>query len=527
MRTVGTFALVLAAACSVAPEEELQRPEPLAALPPPSAVETERFRDAEACGQCHLVKDDTPVLHDATGANVSPVLLWRSSLMALAARDPFYLAVFAEEIARAPDRKAEIDATCTRCHAPAGSEQRAAMGAHLSFEELVAGTSPAAILGRGGVTCTLCHQISASSVGDAAFTGKFGVGYGRQLFGPYANPVVMPMELIVNFTPTYGAHVQQSALCATCHTVIIPTPSGEVVEQATFLEWRSSSFSPGQPCQACHVASVDHDGVAISTPVASFPASLGARQPVGRHDFVGGNSYVLRLIADAVEWSGADIDKAEILASADRNDAHLATAGRVSIRELRREGQDLVAVVSVENLTGHKLPTGYPSRRVWLHVKVTAGGQTVFESGAPGTLPVQQPHHDVVTSPDEVQIYEPNLVDLNGHGTHRALDARRYSKDNRLLPKGFNPQGVDRVRTEVLGTSGDTTFVAGMDDVTYRIAAPAGASVEVALLYQSLRPEIIEAIEASRTPAGSRFVDLARARPMTPVTIARTAGTAP
>ncbi|HEY5946638.1 MAG TPA: hypothetical protein VIV40_14145, partial [Kofleriaceae bacterium] len=94
--------LCVTAACSVS-NPEAQRPEPLAALPPPAHVETERFRDAEACGQCHLVADDTAVLHDATGANVSPVLLWRSSLMGLAARDPFYLAVFAEELSRAPD----------------------------------------------------------------------------------------------------------------------------------------------------------------------------------------------------------------------------------------------------------------------------------------------------------------------------------------------------------------------------------------------------------------------------------------
>ena len=43
----------------------------------------------------------------------------------------------------------------------------------------------------------------------------------------------------------------------------------------------------------------------------------------------------------------------------------------------------LDADVVVRNLTGHKLPTGYPSRRVWLHVTVRdAAGAVVFESGA-------------------------------------------------------------------------------------------------------------------------------------------------
>ena len=109
------------AACSVS-DPTPARPPPLAPLPPPAHVETDRFRDAEACGQCHLVDDTTQVLHDATGANDAPVLLWRSSLMALAARDPYYLAVFAEELARTTN-KASVNATCTRCHGPAGSEE--------------------------------------------------------------------------------------------------------------------------------------------------------------------------------------------------------------------------------------------------------------------------------------------------------------------------------------------------------------------------------------------------------------------
>ena len=39
--------------------------------------------------------------------------------------------------------------------------------------------------------------------------------------------------------------------------------------------------------------------------------------------------------------------------------------------------------VDIGNVTGHKLPTGYPSRRVWLHVTVrNERGDAVFESGA-------------------------------------------------------------------------------------------------------------------------------------------------
>jgi nitrate/TMAO reductase-like tetraheme cytochrome c subunit len=505
--------VVVVAACSVS-DPPPSRPPPLAPLPPPAHVETDRFRDAEACGQCHLVDDTTAVLHDATGANVAPVLLWRSSLMALAARDPYYLSVFAEELARTTNA-AQVNATCTRCHGPAGAEESTNT---LTFDDLTAGSGSAAILARGGVTCTLCHQIDAANLGDdSSFTGKFVVNYGRKIYGRYADPMTNPMMLIVNYTPTQGDHIESSALCATCHTVKI----GAVQEQATFLEWRSSQYAPNQPCQSCHVPTVDDANHAISTPIASFPSGLGARTPFGKHVFVGGNSYVLSLIADAIDWSGANIPATEVTASAARDDAHLQTAAKLSITDAHREGDTLVVTVRVENLTGHKLPTGYPSRRMWLHV--TAGS---FESGAEPLAP--QPHRDVIDAPDQAQIWEAILVDSAGNPTHRSLGAAGYSKDDRILPLGYAPSVADAPRTRPVGTDDDASFVPGRDDVTYRIAgAPAGAQITVELLFESIRPDIVDAVDASATPAATRFVDLARARPVTPVVLATTAMAAP
>jgi len=73
-----------------------------------------------------------------------------------------------------------------------------------------------------------------------------------------------------------------------------------------------------------------------------------------------------------------------------------------------------------------------------------------------------------------------------------------------------------------VGTDDDLDFVPGRDTVTYRLGAlPAGAVVHVELLYQSLSPAIVDAIDRARTPAGTRFVDLARTVPLTPVAIAR------
>jgi len=507
------------------------RPDPLAPLPAPASVDTDRFRDANACAQCHLVPDGSSALHDAAGRNVSPVLLWRSTMMAMAARDPYYLAVFAEERSRDPDRAVEIDTLCTRCHAPAGSEELADRSGHLGFDDLVAGTDDAAVLGREGVTCTLCHQIDSAGLGEErGFSGGFTVGYRRVVYGRYLDPMTAPMQLIVNFTPAPGSQIAEAALCSTCHTVIVPGEAGEVVEQATFLEWRSSTFATtGRTCQTCHVPTTDADGASITVlAVAGTPSNLGPRTPFGRHTFVGGNSYVLRLLSDAPEWSGAGLAASELLASADRDDAHLGEAARLSIPVRDPVGFS----VRVTNLTGHKLPTGYPSRRLWLHVRVDVDGATVFESGAVDgdgaivgatgqPLPEDQPHRDTVTTTDEVQVWEAKLIDRQGAITHRALDARRYGKDDRILPEGFAPTGSDRTRTLPSGAEADANFVAGSDDVRFEPPGglPAGATIHVELCYQALSPGIVDAVDHGNTPAGSRFVDLARARPLTPVVI--------
>ena len=197
------------------------------------------------------------------------------------------------------------------------------------------------------------------------------------------------------------------------------------------------------------------------------------------------------------------------------------TAAKLTITDAHREADTLVVTVRVDNLTGHKLPTGYPSRRMWLHV--TAGS---FESGGEPLAP--QPHRDVIDAPDQAQIWEAILVDVNGQPTHRALDAVRYSKDDRIQPLGFAPSIQDAPRTRSIGADGDATFVPGSDQVTYRIAgAPAGTTVAVELLFEAIRPEIVDAVDASATPAATRFVDLAHQRPVTPVAIARASMTAP
>ena len=527
-------ASVAAGACGEAPP-----PAPLAALPPPAAVDTERFADAARCGQCHTASDTA--LRDAAGRDVSPVARWRPSMMALAARDPLYLAVWSADRAEAAD-PAAVDAICTRCHAPAGSEEADAAGERLGFDDVVAGTHPAAVLAREGVTCTACHQIAAAGLGEeSSLSGGFRIGYDRTLYGPIAAPVTGPMSMFVRYTPAYGAHVVDSALCGSCHVVLVSQPGGgELVEQATYLEWRSSSLTsnPATTCQGCHVPTADEDGAAIVTRIAKFPDTLSPRSRLGRHDLLGGNAWMLRRLATALPWLGADLDASELEAAADRTEVFLRRAATVGIARAERVGGGLELDVVVENQTGHKLPTGYPTRRVWIELVVRAGDAVVFHSGgfdARGALLAAPPadgvhaHRDRITSADDVQIYEAVFVDGDGRPTSRALSARNIVKDNRVLPSGWAPAPADALRVAVIGVSQDPSFAAGRDTVTYAIAgAPAGElTVEVRLWYATIAPAVLDELAAIATPAGARLAVVAGDGAVPPVRLADATATVP
>ena len=73
--------------------------ESLAALPAHEHATSTRFATHDVCAQCHSA-GELAELRDEKGRDVSPVGTWKASAMALAARDPYYLAVVAEDCPR-------------------------------------------------------------------------------------------------------------------------------------------------------------------------------------------------------------------------------------------------------------------------------------------------------------------------------------------------------------------------------------------------------------------------------------------
>jgi hypothetical protein len=519
-------------------------------LPAQAPATTTHFTTSDACAQCHLAAEGTAV-RDAKGRDVSPVGTWKASAMALASRDPYYLATFADELAFRPNLVKTVEQTCTRCHAPEASVELEVSGTAPTFAMLtVADPSNEAHLAGEGVACTLCHQITDENLGTfSSFTGAFTVGALRQIFGPYVDPATDPMRTLVNFTPTYAVHVQKSALCATCHTVITkPRDSKGNVgpdfpEQVPYLEWLASSFSnegtPGDKaatCQDCHMPAIDVDGAELSVVIARKPDGLSPRKPFFRHTFAGANVQLSRFAATDPTWIGLPLTKDDHDAQARSIEATLKAAATVEIAGTTRTGEGIELQVKVSNLSGHKFPTGYPSRRAFLHVKVgdafesgrtDAYGRLVGRDGAVIEPATFAPHLDVVDKDDAVQIYESVPVDVTGKIAHRPLDAHHYAKDNRLVPIGFNRKNSYSAYTAPVGTDSDPDW-GSTDIVKYRVAkAPAGAPITVELLFQTVRPTDLEALASRPTNVARKLFDLATAAPPVPVVVATAAAAAP
>jgi hypothetical protein len=247
------------------------------------------------------------------------------------------------------------------------------------------------------------------------------------------------------------------------------------------------------------------------------------RKGLARHTFVGGNFFMLRLLNRYRGELGVAALPHELEAAASRTVQNLQVAtAAVSIERAEISDGRLNVDVAVRNLTGHKLPTAYPSRRAWLHLTVRdRSGRRVFESGAiePSGLiqgndndadPLRfEPHYTEIRQGDHVQIYESMMVDSARAVTTGLLRGVRYIKDNRLLPRGFNKAtaGAD---IAVLGAAiQDADFTESGDRTHYAVpVTPADGpfQVDVELRFQVISFRWAQNLKLYDSAETGRFV---------------------
>ncbi|HEY3625274.1 MAG TPA: hypothetical protein VGL00_03285 [Terracidiphilus sp.] len=486
------------------------------------------FRTSDRCVACHNG------LKTKGGEDISIGFEWRASVMANSARDPYWQGSVRRETIDHPESSAAIQNECSTCHMPvshfiAESEGKdAQVFAHLPLNDHHQASD---VQAADGVSCSVCHQIEPTGLGTAqSFSGQvkfatIGGQASRPEFGPF---VVDPGHQRIMYTstqgfvPTVAGHIRDSALCGSCHTLYTKARGaggkelGTFPEQMPYLEWLHSDYPAKYTCQGCHMPEV-------AEPVKVAAVFGPERQGMHRHVFVGGNVLLERILNDHRTELDVQALPQELTDATERTRAFLEhSTATVSIDSIETTGKTIRFAVRVVNLTGHKLPTAYPSRRAWLHVTVRdQHGRIVFESGhlhADGSIagndndadPLKfEPHYAEITRPDQVEIFEPILKDAEGRVTTGLISAVGYLKDNRLLPSGFD-KGTAGADIAVVGEAHDDPNFNDRGSVVRYAVDSGGAAgpfhIEAELWYQPVGFRWAHNLEPYKAAEPQRFV---------------------
>jgi hypothetical protein len=211
----------------------------------------------------------------------------------------------------------EARRTCLRCHAPT-----TVVSGDYSLEEGVS---------REGVTCDFCHSVTA--VHRDSNDKPYSSDPGRVKRSVLRNAASPAHEV------AYSELHARAEFCGGCHNYV--TKKGAAV-LSTYDEWLAGPYSrEGVQCQDCHMA---------------LRAGKVVRADIKK---TGAEIHVHDLIHDSEQLRGA-----------------LA----VQITGARRTDHELMVDLVVENVgSGHMVPTGIPSRRIVLVVKVEGGGKTMIQ----------------------------------------------------------------------------------------------------------------------------------------------------
>lgn len=452
------------------------------------------FAKVQQCQLCHA--------NTKNGA-ADPYLSWQSGLMSQAARDPVYLAA----LAIANQDVAGVGEYCIRCHAPRG---------WLEGRSTPADATALIREDRHGISCDFCHSLIDPISAEAKdLIEHIPPGYGNGMFvADPANVVRGPYDDARGAMPHHtkkSDYHASSQLCGPCHNVSNPLQADDVNMQPpyayghierTYSEWALSDFAKmGREgsCQSCHYPKVSEGGQA---------SRYGSphRDYFVQHGPVGGSTWV----QDAI-WhlnnEDKDVSREALDLGIARTKAFLKTAARL---DLTRSSPEKIKV-RITNLTGHKLPTGYPEgRRMWINIQcLNKELKLIKEIGRYGQTEGQLAGKAVAVptllDPQATRVYEslPALSEQQakkynkspGPSFHFVLNDT-IVKDNRIPPKGFNNAAFAEHHSEPVGAEyGDGQH---WDD--FELSLPAKCDeVKVRLLYQSVSWEYIKFLVETNT----------------------------
>ena len=481
----------------------------------------QEFLSAGSCDHCHGTDPAGLASVDGEGADINVVSDWSSTMMANSARDPYWRAKVSHEVFINPQLQEEIEGTCTKCHAPLGRYAALIHGIeNYSIEDMKQDS-----VALDGVSCLACHQQAPQPL-VAMHTGQLIFDPENFAFGQYTSPLISPMAEYTGYIPEYASHTSDSKLCASCHSLVTETvdlsgnlTGDQFVEQATWHEWLNSSYSTDDiSCQSCHLPKLEGQNIILSAGFETTP-----RDSFALHTMAGGNTLMLGLMRDNHEALGIFAGESQFNKTiAATNDNLMNKSLHLQVSTSNRTADTLYVDVKLRNITGHKLPSGYPSRRMSVHfIASDLNGNEIFRSGGfdgnyfltSETMPFEA-HHDVINSEDQVQIYEMVMGDLNSQRTTILTRGFTHLKDNRLVPTGFTTASNVYYTTAIVLNIADTDFNydplegSGTDIIHYRMPTNAFTeelNVKVEVYYQSIPPIWLTELFNTPTPEINSF----------------------
>ena len=452
------------------------------------------FASAENCANCHKAKG-------AMDPDYMPFDTWNGTMMGNATRDPVFFAALTIANQDTPG----VGTFCLRCHSPIGFVRGHATPPDGSGFD----PDPAeGIIDGQGVGCDSCHRATPIPVPiDPAFPyylGNAQLNYsddiGMTKHGPYDDAS----------SPNHGTvqdlSLADSRFCGQCHQVTNPerllkdaagvdTPL-EFPLDTTYEEWAASDYADGgasaMSCIDCHMQK--KVGEHPVTNLFGSPLRTDPRD----HALVGGNHWGILAVMEANPDRVAEYGPSFQLALARTLDS-LASSAAVTLVEAPARvaaGEQFNVTVRVENLTGHKFPTGdAESRRAWIALSLVGeGNQEVALVGG----------YDAVTG--EIQEDPPTHVYRSVHGRWDAASGMGQKdehltlhdmilSDTRIPPRGFIPSQATMPTAEIDYADGSGGY-RHYDEATFAVTAPGGISGAITLsarvYYQSMTREHVE-----------------------------------
>jgi hypothetical protein len=478
--------LLLSIAAGFATETQLPGTQPNELALPPEA--------SNACN-CHA---------SFTSDFIEPGKTYRATMMSLSARDP----LFKTALAIAHDDRADLSDVCIRCHVPAGwlaGRSTPSDGSALTDDDLES------------ITCDTCHRMVPTStavsptqlIGDGQYTiSPSTAKRAHRGIGPSQGHRVIQSDFI-----------QSSEMCGACHSLFNPTERAHTAdgtmlpiayyEQRTYEEWADSSMpASGKTCVGCHFER--GTGKAAREGEMIYP-------DLAIHLIVGGNFFSPAAVNLTDPLFPVGLELPHVIAAVDdslRSAAKLVVTSTLA-RPISVRGRDAFAIaLRLTNLTGHKLPTGYPEgRRVYLEVSLfLAGTGTVAVSGR------WDPASGNVIDDPQLRTYETKHGRIEtgqaaGERTHHLAKMNQVLTDTRIPPEGFMPRAADMVPA---GRDYGSGPYRNYDDVSYTVTAPDVARTSTGTLtirakYQVTDGEVVDFLVTAAGRTSSQAMQLQRA----------------